>query len=110
MAQEPKEVEVSNDDNTEEVDSKENITPSGNPEVPKGSRKRPKETLEEGYVPCRKNTRSSGPTTWDCPLCENKKYKSEDKYYKHLLEVHRITKAGTKLPKNKPTPSKGKKK
>ena len=60
MREDPKEVDVSTDNNTQEVDSKDNITPSEtlseNPQVPKGSCKRPKETSEEGDVPCHKNT------------------------------------------------------
>ena len=51
--------------------------------------------------PTRKKTCSSGPTSWDCPLCEDKKYVIEDEYYKHLYSVHNINRQGNKVPQKK---------
>ena len=35
--------------------------------------------------------------TWSCPLCENKVYSSHGGYYRHLRDVHNISRSGEKL-------------
>ena len=63
--------------------------------------KKMKSDDQKPVASARKNTRSSGPTSWDCPLCEDKKYVVEDNYYKHLLKVHNINRQGNKVTNKK---------
>ena len=64
-------------------------------ETPKsGNLKRRHDDSDGKGAPPKKNTRSSGPMPWDCPLCEKKKYTVESNYYKHLLDKCNIDPQG----------------
>ena len=41
-----------------------------------------------------KRTRSSGPVTWDCPFCEDKKYEDNLEYLVHLQKAHKCNLPG----------------
>ena len=41
-----------------------------------------------------KRTRSSGPVTWDCPFCEDKKYVHNLEYLVHLQKAHKCNLPG----------------
>ena len=41
-----------------------------------------------------KRTRSSGPVTWDCPFCEDKKYADNLEYLVHLQKAHKCNLPG----------------
>ena len=41
-----------------------------------------------------KRTRSSGPVTWDCPFCEDKKYADNLEYLVHLQKAHQCNLPG----------------
>ena len=60
-----------------------------------------------------KQTGSSGPVTWDCPFCEDKKYEDNLEYLVHLQKDHKLNLPGNAVkkivPKGKPEKvSKGK--
>ena len=98
----PKKSEISNDT--------ENRKPLQKPTVTNKGCKRGVTPPDISDVPPCKAIRSTGPTTWDCPLCEGKKYKSEENYYKDLFVVHQIMRPGKKISKPNIAPSKSGKK
>ena len=86
--------ETENDDRNDNND-----TENRNGEKPKsnsGSVKRKRDKTDDKGCPPRKNTGASGPTSWECPLCE-KKYTVESSYYKHLFEKHNIDPQGNRV-------------
>ena len=47
-----------------------------------------------------KRTRSSGPVTWDCPFCEDKKYADNLEYLIHLQKAHKCNLPGCAVKKD----------
>ena len=47
-----------------------------------------------------KRTRSSGPVTWDCPFCEDKKYTDNLEYLVHLQKAHKCNIPGHAVKKD----------
>ena len=47
-----------------------------------------------------KRTRSSGPVTWDCPFCEDKKYADNLEYLVHLQKAHKCNIPGHAVKKD----------
>ena len=47
-----------------------------------------------------KRTRSSGPVTWDCPFCEDKKYADNLEYLVHLQKAHKCNLPGHAVKKD----------
>ena len=47
-----------------------------------------------------KRTRSSGPVTWDCPFCEDKKYTDNLEYLVHLQKAHKCNLPGHAVKKD----------
>ena len=52
------------------------------------------ETNTKGDSYPAKRTRSSGPVTWDCPFCEDKKYADNLQYLVHLQKAHKCNLPG----------------
>ena len=50
------------------------------------------DTKRDSYLA--KRTRSSGPVTWDCPFCEDKKYADNLEYLVHLQKAHKCNLPG----------------
>ena len=65
-----------------------------------------KNTTGESYPA--KRTRSSGPVTWDCPFCEDKKYEDNLEYLVHLQKDHKCNLPGNAVKKNVPKGKPGK--
>ena len=51
-----------------------------------------KDTKGDSYPA--KRTQSSGPVTWDCPFCEDKKYADNLEYLVHLQKAHKCNLQG----------------
>ena len=81
-------------------------------EISEGVKSDPAKSNKGNSYPA-KRTRSSGPVTWDCPFCEDKKYKDNLEYLVHLQKVHKCNLPGQAVKKEiskgkEAKPSKGK--
>ena len=62
-------------------------------EISEGGKSDPARNNKGNSYPA-KRTRSSGPVTWDCLFCEDKKYTDNLEYLVHLQKVHKCNLPG----------------